>query len=444
MKRAWTTAAALIAAMILTVVMAGCGGGKRVRTDIYIPDLEASLDSDSYYLEGWRNLKEGNPDRAIKNFQESRSADEKLFLGFGYAFLAQDKLDLARKNFQRCLEVDPDNLQAQFGLATIHELLNEKEKAFLLYAKLRAAHPGNAWVKVRYDYIKSTETGNYLKQAEQFKGVNDTAYIEALESAARYSPGIVDIKVEIADFYAADGQNEKAVRQYEEVLETTPNDESVLMKLAGVYENLSRFDSAVVIYKKMLELRPGDLDISNKINELKSKFYELKLPAKFKNIFFKEDLNREELAALIGYYFEDYLKPGTPVIITDIGGSFAKEYIIGVCTLKIMRLRPDHSFDRFTTVNRAAFAVVVDALLKYLQQTRTGDYAIRFTPLEETVEPLDISPLHKDYEIIKFLVNASILKLDEENNFNPTHNISPPEVLVAIKKILNSLRPGLD
>lgn len=419
----------------------GCGGVQQVNTSIHIPELDSSPDHDFYYIEGWKKLKEGNPREAIKNFEQSSTTDERLFVAFGYAFLTQNKLEFARRNFEKALEINPGNLQAQFGLATMYELLNENKKAFQVYSKLRTLYPENAWVKVRYDSIKTSETENYLEQAELYKKENqEEAYIRALEAASWYSPEMIDIKEKIADFFNSKQQYQQAVNQYEKVLEKLPYNQAILMKLADVYEKMNRFDSALVIYRKMQELRPGDLHISNKINELKIKFYESNLPPKFKNIYFKSDINREELAALLGHYFEKYLETQPPVIITDIDGSFAQEYIIKVCTLKIMNLRPDHSFDRFSKINRAALAVVINALLKYLEQNALRAYDMQFHPLEEIIEPADISPLHKDYEAIKFLVNSGIMKLDEQNRFNPTRDVSPSEVLETIKKILTSIQ----
>ncbi|MGD2089285.1 MAG: tetratricopeptide repeat protein [Candidatus Aminicenantes bacterium] len=442
MKRVLTLKLLLIImVVILMMVIPGCGGVQQVNTNIHIPEMDTSPDNDSYYVEGWKKLKEGNPREAIKNFERSSTRDESLFVGFGYAFLVQNRLEFARRNFERALGINPDNLQAQFGLATRHELLNEKKKAFQVYSKLRTLYPENAWVKVRYDSIKSSETENYLKQAELYKKENrEDAYINALEAAARYSPEMIDINMEIADFFNSKQQYPQAVHQYEKVLEKLPHNQEILMKLAEVYEKMNRFDSALIIYRKMQELRPGDLHISNKINELKIKFHESNLPPKFKNIYFKRDINREELAALLGFYFEKYLETQPPVIITDIGTSFAKEYIIKVCTLGIMNLRPDHSFDRFSRINRAALAVVINALLKYLEKNMLGAYDMQFHPLEEVIEPVDISPLHKDYETIKFLVNSGIMKLDEQNRFNPTADVSPSEVLETIKKILTSIQ----
>lgn len=431
----------IVMVTILIVANPGCGGVQQVNTNIHIPELDSSLDNDFYYLEGWKKLKEGNPREAIKNFEQSSTTDERLFVGYGFAFLAQNRLEFAGRNFEKALGINPDNLQAQFGLATMYELLKENKKAFQVYSKLRTLNPENVWVKVRYDSIKTSETEYYLKQAELYKKDNqEEAYISALETASWYSPEMIDINVEIADFFNSKQEYQKAVHQYEKVLEKLPHNREILMKVADVYEKMNHFDSALVIYRKMEELSPGDLHISNKINELKIKFYESNLPPKFKNIYFKSDINREELAALLGFYFDKYLEEQPPVIITDISASFAKEYIIKVCTLKIMNLRPDHSFDRFSKIYRAALAVVINALLKYLEKNALGVYDMQFHPLEEVIEPVDISPLHKDYKTIKFLVNSGIMKLDTQNRFNPTRDVSPSEVLETIKKILTSIQ----
>jgi len=424
--------------LILIFLLVGCGGVTKVNTGIHIPELDRTQYNDSAYIEGWENLKSGNPKQAIRNFEQSTSVDEKLYVGFGYAFLQQNKISLARRNFEKALEINPDNLQAQFGVAIMHELLKEKMTAFRIYSNLRAKYPESTIVKVRYDYIKSTETRNYLEKARQYKSEYKTEkYIDALKQAAAYSPELVEIEIEIGDFFNLEGQYEKAALHYENVLEKFPNKEEVLVKLAAIYERSRKFDSAVVIYKRLLQLKPGDITYINKINDLKIKFYELNMPEKFKNIFFKSDINREELAALIGHYFDKFLDTRPPIIITDIGGSFAKEQIIKVCTLGIMKIRPDHSFDRFPTIDRATFAVVVNGLLKYLRDEQR--YSLKFTPSEEIIEPRDISPLHKNYKIIKFLVNAQIIKLDDEDKFNPTAKVTPSDVLISIRKILNSI-----
>lgn len=432
---------AIVAVVVLLNILSGCGGGG-VSVNVNVPNLDPAESYDSQYLEGWENLRRGKASLALENFQQSSANDVNLYVGFGYAFLVQNKFSLAAQNFQKALDLDSESLQAQLGFATLYEAKNEIRKAFNLYSRLRVQFPDNPWVKVRYDYIKSTETEKSLRKARQYQDQGrDEDYVAALKNAAVFSPETIDIKVQIADFYHQNADYDQAVTYYEEILETYPNKEDILYKLAGVYEQMEKYDAAIVIYKKILDLKPGDIDISNRINDLKVKFYDMDLPEKFKNIFFKNVINREDLAALIGHYFDKFLEiRGVPKIITDIANSYARDYIIKVCTLGIMNLRPDHSFgigDRSGfDVNRARFAVVMHSLIKFLE--REG-YMLKFTPLEEVLEPADISPLHKNYNIIKFMVNAQVLKLDESRNFNPTYDISPSEAVMALKKILRSV-----
>ncbi len=430
----------LFMAFILVLFLTGCSRVIQVRTDINIPELNSSEYHDSYYIDGWKSLKAGDPKQAIEYFEKSNLEDDKLYVGFGYAFLAQNKLNLARRNFKLALELNPDSLNAELGLASMYELMKDKENAFKIYSRLLIKYPDNIWIKVRYEYIKSTQTEYFLRKAEAFKIENrDKKYIQSLENASKYSPEIIDLKLKIADFYYKAGEYEKSSLYYEEILEKFPNKEDILFKLAENYERMKKIDSAIIVYKRLAELKPGDINITNKINDLKVKFYEIKLPLKFKNIFFKDDISREDLAALIGYYFDKYLTvEKTPLIITDITGSYAKDYIIKLCTLNIMKLRADHSFGRFKNIKitRGDFAVVIHSLIMYLENYGLD---IRFTPYENIVEPPDISPLHKNYKIIKFLINSQIMRLDAENKFNSTLNISPAEAFTSIKKILNSI-----
>jgi len=430
------------ACILMISLLVSCGGVKRINTSvhIHIPELESDEQVDVYYQQAWKHLKLKKPRLALDAFKQSSAPDEKLYVGFAYAYLSQDKLSLARKNFKKVLDLNSDNYLAQLGLAELHEMDGEKEKAFLAYSRILAHHPDETWAKVRYEYLKSTETQYYLNMAEQFKaqGKNEE-YVQALDKASWYSKEILDIKIKIADFYHNQQNYEKASVQYEEILNKQPNNEAILIKMADIYEKLNKLDSALLVYTKLRELKPGDLEVINQVNALKIKFYDLDLPNNFKNIFFKEVINREELAALLGHYFKNYLQDVPARIITDIGASFAKEYIIRICALGIIKVGANHRFNRFANVTRAEFAVIFSSMLEYLEKSGNK---IEYTPLSKAVEPLDISPLHKNYKIIKMLINAQIMKLDKENRFNPTQFPSPTEILNAIKTIMINMKDG--
>ncbi len=429
-----------LAPVLLIFIISACAGGGStdIKPALRIPDISVDGTTDSFYEEGWRALKEGKPKIALECFEKSNAKEDKLYVAYGYTMLAQKKYAFARRHFRKALDLNPNYLQAELGMAALYEALGDQEKAFNTYARLLAKYPENAWIKIQYQKIKSSQTEFFLNQAETYKNEERyEQYIAALERASYYSPGIIEIKIKIADYYTARKEYDKAVLQYEKILEELPNKEEILIKLADVYERMEKVDAAIMVYKTLLSIKPGDIGIINKINDLKVKFYESDLPPKFKEIFFKKTITREDLAALLGFYFQRYLHLDTsPVIIRDISGSYAREYIVSICSLGIMKVRPDHSFDRFSEVSRASFAVVLDALLQYLGH---NGYAVRISPLEEVVEPADISPLHMYYKVIKFLVNTRIMQLDPENKFNSTAKVSPSSAIASIKRILYNI-----
>ncbi len=429
-----------IIVLILLIAFTGCITTKKVKYDIDIPDIDPRGYNDPFFKEGWGFLKAGMINSAYENFKESNSQDYKLYNAFGYVYMLKNKLDNAARNFRESLKIEKNNVQAEYGLAMISEIKNDIEEAFSIYSELLAKYPETVWIRTKYELIKSRETRKYMKMADEKFNQNDNkGYIEGLEKAARFSPEITGIKLKIGDYYFQKSEFDKAAKYYEYSLENRSDDIDILKKLANTYERSEKLDSAIVIYKKILKLKPGDISVTNQINDLKIKFHEIDLPLKFKNIFFKENINREELAALIGYYFRNYLHyEGQPVILTDIKGSFAKDYIIKVCSVGIIKSNPDHSFGRFKLITRSFYTKVLSVLLDYLQNKRRLE--LKFTPSSKELIPSDISPLHRNYNDIKFLIRAQILKLDENNAFNPTEFISPSDVLLSFRKIIKSIR----
>lgn len=427
-----------ILVIIAIFVISGCTGGKTVQVDVNIPEIDNTDYSDPFFKEGWKNLKEGKVNLAYENFRQSNSRDTKLYTAFGYVYLLKRKYSMAKRNFFKSLELDPENFQAHVGIATLHEVLKEKKDAFRIYANLLSKYPENPWIKIRYEFIKSTETQFFLLKSEEFSSADDgEGYIANLKEASYYSPELTDIKLKIGDHYFNNSDYENSIKFYENALENHPNNIVILEKLATTYEKNEKYDSAIVFYKRLLKIKPGDIDITNRINDMKIKFHEVNLPVKFKNIFFKEKVSREELAALIGFYFSKYLSyEGTPIILTDISGSFAKDHIIEVCSAGIMKSRPDHTFGRFPVITRSSYAVVLNSLIKYLEKK---GMTLKLTPLSEDIEPLDMSPLFKNYKSIKFLIRSQILKTDENSKFNPTSNISPSDILISLRKIIKSI-----
>ena len=427
--------AILPAGLILLTI--ACGGVKPVKIDFHLPELNKRDFSDANFRQGWEQLQKGDSEAAYRSFQLSEVRLDKKQAAFGYVFLARKKFSAAAAQFAQALENNPENLEAAIGMATIHEFEGRTAEAFQAYGNLLLKAPEDAWIKLKYESIRSSATQGFLLEAEKVKDTDKAKYIHSLEQAAFFSSDIAAITLQIADYYYGENEWQRSLPYYEAVLEKDSHNEAVLLKLAAIYEKNEKFDLALFTLDRLLALKPGDTFLEAEKRRVREQFQEMNLPEKFKKIFFKNEINREELAALIGFYFERYIKMDrAPEIITDIDGSFAKEYIMRICTSGIMGARPDHTFDRFSTPDRATFAVILKALIDYLGEK---GHTLHFTPLANAVESADLSPLHKNYEIIKFLINAQILPLDSERFFNPTRPVSPTDVIYALKKILNGI-----
>jgi len=421
----------------LIMVTMACGGIKPVQVDFHLPAIQGGDAVDANFRQGWEQLQRGDSSAAYKSFQLSDVRLDRKQAAFGYVFMARRKFSAAADQFAAALETNPDNLEAGMGMAMILEFEGHTAEAFQAYGNLLVKAPDDAWVKLKYESIRSSATQAYLLEAENAKNADKAKYIRALEQAAWFSPDMTAITLQIADYYFAENEWERSLPYYEAVLEKDVHNEAVLLKLAGLYEKKEKFDMSLMTLDRLLAIKPGDPFLESEKNRIRENIQEMNLPEKFKRIFFKTEINREELAALIGYYFEPFIKMETaPAIITDIDGSFAREYIIKVCTNGIMYARPDHSFDRFSTPDRATFGVILNSLIQYLKK---NGRSLQFSPQPAAAPAADLSPLHKNYELLKFLVNAQVLPLDAENNFNPTRSVTPADVIYALKKIRNSI-----
>jgi tetratricopeptide (TPR) repeat protein len=424
---------------LVTVVLflASCATVQKVDVNFHPPEITYSEADDAPFREAWSLLRQGNPQKAVKRFEQSAVSPEKRDTGIGFARLAQGKYAEAYRLFEGALAAATGNLEAETGIALMHEMMGDREKAFIAYSRIVARYPENRSIKTRYELIKSAATDEYLKQADTYKtGASKEKYIRALEQASFYSPEILSIRTQIADYYFQEQNFPKCLPYYETILDKQPGSEEVLQRLAEIYEKTGKFDSALLMVDRLLEIHPQDVPLESRRESIKEKFLQLDLPAKFKNIYFKKEINREELAALIGYYFGKLLPlEGTPEIITDIDTSFARNDIMKLCTIGILKSRPDHTFDRYGQPDRAAFSVVLETLIAYLEKK---GLRFNFPPLETTVaDPADISPIHQNFAVIKFLVQSQIMKLDDQNNFKPTAPLSPAAAVTALQKVLN-------
>lgn len=424
-------------AILAIILLSGCAQAPRPQfSPLPLPELseQDKTSTDSHHQLGWNLLLSGEPDKALKELKLSRSPDRAVFTGFGYVYLVKKNYLLSEKNFRKALAAAPDDMMAQSGLGLLYEMMGKSEEAFSMYRAIKKLYPNNPWAESRYDHLRAVLTEMQIKKAESAKNSGDSErYLRELERAQYYSPEMSEIALKIAARYQEMGMPEKAIYAYRQLIKSDPHNQVYLQNLAQIYVSMKAFDNALILYRQLLDLNPNDEQIKEKCEQVKKAFDESAWPHELKSIFYKEQLNREDTAALIGLYFPSILSdPQKPLIISDISGSFAFADIIKVCASGIMTVRPDHRFDRFGLINRGLVALILDRLIKVITESgRTLD----FQPIRDFTPPHDILPTHRDYQTITSLLSINLLELDESNQFRPLDTVHPDELINALKKI---------
>ncbi|SHN66621.1 tetratricopeptide repeat protein [Desulfovibrio litoralis] len=77
-----------------------------------------------------------------------------------------------------------------------------------------------------------------------------------LEEAARQTPEIPLVWVQLGNFYYDNKQPSKAIKAYEKVLAITPNNTDVLVDMGTMYKELGNFNKAIEYFDKAISVDP--------------------------------------------------------------------------------------------------------------------------------------------------------------------------------------------
>ena len=422
--------------LLILGFLVSCATFKKSNVIKYSPEVPISDEIDIEYNQGLNYLRQGLPDKALESFRRSTTTTENLFTAYGYSYLQKKNYNLSKKNFQRAIEINLKNADAHIGLMLIFEELVERDEIFSRYSELVKQFEENDWINNRLQELQEENRKYYLDLARKNKN-NSEEYLIYLKKAEIFSVESDQVNLKIGQYYFDLNDYNNALKYYEKTGLKSKEGKAAMFRVAEAFKTIEKYDEALWVYKKLQKENPDDFKLSEKVDEIKDLLYESNLPRKFKNIFFKDHLTREDLAALIGYYFEKFIEiKGMPIIISDISDSYAQEYIIKLCSNRIMILNPDHSFILYRKVSRGQFSKVIKSLLDYLEK---NGKTINIISKEELERPIDISPQHYTYHTIIQILNMEIMELDQDSNFNPTFIITPSEAMISLKKILNGI-----
>lgn len=394
------------------------------------------LDDRIAVKEAWDTLKASRTEQARKLVAKLGTASPVYAVGLAFADLLAGDLAAAEKGFQASLRSFPDMTPARIGLAQIYESRRERDKVFNEYREILKTDPENRWARPRFESLRDDFVKGSMADARTAlaSGDRESAKREFLK-VLFYAPETTAAHLDLARIYKQEKNAPSALLHFKAVMNGRTADKAVLREYAEYLAESGELGQSLDVYDRLAALEPQDAAIAKRIEELKGKLGIFELPSQYATIPALEAVTREDLAAVIGVKFGDFLDaPGRRTkILVDISLSWAQRYIVKAASLEIMSVFDNHTFQPRRIINRAELADTAVRLIGVLQAR-----GAKFVPLVETrrIQVADVSADNYYSQAITRALAFQVMTLTPERMFEPERTVSGREAIRTMDLIL--------
>lgn len=374
----------------------------------------------------WNNILAGRTVEALEVLRKlaaTKPARASVDTAIAFAELRATKNDEARAAFSNVLRAKSDYLPALLGAAATERRTGHLDAALALYeraAKLKTDEPATR----RVGELRLAIAERSLQEARSLssQGKNDEA-LRSLHRALEVAPDLGAARIDLATRLAARGDRTEAIR----VLNAAPTlDRDVLFTLA----NLQREDGNLAGYeatlRRVLEVSPDDPEASEALRTLDSERERLTMPEALRDLASATRVTRAELVALIIVKVPALrnLKGNTPEVASDLGRTWAKDYVIRGISLGVMDVFPNHTFQPAGIIRRGELARAAARVLDLMQW-----------PRGESPGPTDMSPSHLQYASVVRVMEAGLMDRTATGAFEPWRIVTGADVVTVVNSL---------
>ncbi len=410
------------------------------------PAVSAGLTLDERIAveEAWLNLRQSRADRAEKLLLQLGPDNPLHWAGRGFVFLLRADPVAAENAFMEAVRLSPDLALPHIGLAQIYESRGEKDLLFSQYLEILKSEPENRWARPRFETLRAELTAGLFNEAVRAREAgNPGEGRAALLKLLFYDPDSADAHYLLGLIYLEENDEENAMLHVNAFLEKEPEArerrEQILRILADRAFVKEDFGKSLEYYQKLNEIDPEDRDIVGKVEELKARLGIFEPPSQYNAIPSFDSITREDLAALIGVKFKNFLGVGDmrPKVLVDNATSWAQNFIVQVASLEIMTSYDNHTFQPKRIINRAEMAATLVRLIDFLRSRGAP-----FVPLVEArrIQINDISVDNFYYGPITRIVAYQIMDLSPLRMFEPERTVSGREAVGYLDIVLSLAR----
>lgn len=194
-----------------------------------------------------KKKKKGNDKTQTSSLDKSTKQKlERLLLDAEKAKVVED-YEVAIKNYQDVITLDPTNSNAHFQLSQIYFTQGKLGDAEIEAAAAVKLDAGNKW------YMEML-TNVYMNEGK----TKDAA--DAFKSLIEKFPNNPDYFLNLGFLQSKAGQFENAIKTYDQYEKNFGVDENVVMEKKNLYLHLNKFNDAVSEVQKLIDANPGEID----------------------------------------------------------------------------------------------------------------------------------------------------------------------------------------
>jgi Tfp pilus assembly protein PilF len=379
--------------------------------------------------DAWTALKAGRPDQARKYLMKLGTANPVREAGLAYADLLAGDLAAAEARFKSSIEGTPAMVPSHVGLAQIYESRRELDKAFAEYREILKLDPANRWAAPRFEALRDELVNDATASARTaLAGGNRVTAKKEFLRVLDYAPESASAHLELARIYRQEKNAPEALAHYQAAMAGGTSDKALQREYGEFLAEAGELGLSLEVLEKLAADAPKDASLGRRVDELKAKLGVYEIPSQYDAIPGLEAVTREDLAALIGVQFADYLKAPGPrtEILVDISTSWAQRYIVTVASLEIIRASENHTFQPRRIINRAELADAAVRLIGVLQQR-----GAKFVPLVESrrIQIADVAADNVFYPSISKALAYQVMTVAPDRTFGPESTVSGEEAI---------------
>jgi tetratricopeptide (TPR) repeat protein len=391
---------------------------------------------------GWQYLQFDDFRNAEREFSEAVKRQPAFYPGetaLAYVALARGNEKDAATRFDKALEADAAYVPALVGRGYALLELERDGEALASFEAALAKDPSLVDLRNRVEVLRFRATQNMLARAKsaadaQRWDVARAAYRQAIAA----SPDSAFLYRELAAVEQKAGQTADALAHYRRAVELDASDARSLAAIGTILEGQGDVVGSLGYYERARAIDPNEVP-EGVVARVRARAALARLPAEYQAIPSRPTVTRAELAAVIGNRLESLIARARPrqVIITDIRGHWAQQWIAGVVRAGVMDTLPNYEFEPGQPVRRGDAALIVSRLLTLIADAKP-EAAKRWQ--EARLAVTDVPAGHLSYPAVSMAAAAGVMPL-VNGSFDLLRSVSGAEAFDIAGRLEMLARP---